>query len=518
MPLLWLGLSFVSGIYLASLLPQQSNNWGYALLSSLVFVFLEYKLIPLEKHVLRSSRIFKVPIGLLLIALYLGAWRFQRTLPDFTSEDLAYYHPMEDARIQGVIISYPQISQTSSTAIVRAEEITINGLRMKIIGKLELRLPPGFHLSFGDRLLLEGRLGSTVPKGSPVYTSYLARRTITTRMAYPQVKLLETGKGNPLTNSIYQIRSRARELLNTYLPARESSLLSGILLGIDWLIPRYLEDAYRATGTVHIIAISGFNITLIAWQIIHLFRRFFRPLAASVLAILAIIFYTFLVGADPAVVRAAVMGSLAIPAFFLSRRLIGIHSLTIAAAVMLAFNPFLLWDVGFQLSFLATLGLMVLADPLIGFITQRILSRWGEIKARNLQPLLILVIPTLAAQFAVSPVLFNLDRSILLYSLPANLLILPLQPLLMTISGLGVLIGLLVPPIGGVLLMLARPIAAFCNQAAIRFGLLPGAVLPAPALSQWISLIIVATLLVFASIMQIKGIGKPEPEHELCLN
>jgi competence protein ComEC len=514
MPLLWLGLSFVSGIFLASLLPQLSSYWGYVLLSSLVFVFLEIKFILAEKHGLRSSRVFKLPIGLLLIALSLGAWRFHTAQPEFSIEDLAFYQPVEDAQIQGVIVSYPQISQTSSTAIVRAEEITINGLRRKIQGKLELRLPPGFNLAYGDRLLLEGSLGSTVSKGSPVYSSYLARRTITTRMAYPQIKLLETGKGNPLTASIYQIRSRAWELLNTYLPAREASLLSGILLGIDWLIPRYLEDAYRATGTVHIIAISGFNITLIAWQIIHMFRRFFRPGAASVLAILAILFYTALVGADPAVVRAAVMGSLAIPAYFLGRRLIGIHSLTIAAAIMLAFNPFLLWDVGFQLSFLATLGLMVLADPLIRFLTQRISFKWGEAKARNMQPLLILVIPTLTAQFAVSPVLFNLDRSILLYSLPANLLILPLQPLLMTISGLGVLIGLLIPPIGGEVIMLARPIAAFCNQAAIRIGLLPGAVIPAPASSQWISLVIAAVVLALASILQIRGIGKPEPEHE----
>ncbi len=514
MPLLWLGLSFVTGISLSSALLQLSNIWRYSFLVALLVLFLEYQLIPKEKHSLKTNRIFKLPVGLLLIAFSLGAWRFQASQPNFTSEDLAYYQPVDDARIRGVIISYPQISQTSSTAIIRANEITINGQWRKIEGKLELRLPPGFHLAYGDRLLLEGGLDSTVSKNSAVYSSYLARRYIYTRMAYPQVKLLETDNGNPLTESIYQIRTRARELLNTYLPARESSLLSGILLGIDWLIPRYLEDAYRATGTVHIIAISGFNITLIAWQIIHLFRRFFRPVSAAVLAILAISFYTFLVGADPAVVRAAVMGSLAIPAYFLGRRLIGIHSLTFAAAVMLAFNPFLLWDVGFQLSFLATLGLMVLADPLIGFLTVRILKRWGEIKARNFQPLLILVIPTLAAQFAVSPVLFHLDRSILPYSLPANLMILPLQPLLMTISGLGVLIGLLSPPLGGLVLMLARPIAAFCNQAAMRIGMLPSAVLPAPASSQWISLIIVAIVLVFASILQIRGIGKPEPEHE----
>jgi len=514
MPLLWLGLSFITGIFVAALLPQVSIFWGYLLLVSFVITFLEIQFIPRENHPLRSSRIVKVPIGMLCIFLFLGAWRYQAAVPEFTSEDLAYYQPMKDAQIQGVIISYPEISQTSSTAIVRAEEITINGKENHIKGKLELRLPPGFHLAYGDQLVLIGDLKSTFSKGSSISSSYLARRMVYTRMDYPQLTQLENGRGSPLTTSLHEIRSRARKILETYLPARESSLLSGILLGIDWVIPGYLEDAYRSTGTIHIIAISGFNITLIAWQIIHLFRRFFRPVTASFLAIMAIVYYTILVGADPAVVRAAVMGSLAIPAYFLGRRVIGIHGLTIAAAIMLAFNPLLLWDIGFQLSFLATLALMVIADPVIGFLTKWIAKRWDEEKARNLQPFLILVIPTLAAQFAVSPVLLNLDRVFHVYSLPANLLILPWQPILMTVSGLGVLIGLLIPPLGGLVLMLARPIAAFCNQAAMRFALLPGAVRQAPEFSQRIALAVVAIALVFATIVQIRSIGKPEPERE----
>ena len=449
-----------------------------------------------------------------MLSFCLGGFRYQVAIPKFTDKDLAAYQPLDEARITGVIVSFPEISSGSSTAIVRAESIAVNGEEMPVGGKLELRLPGGFHLAYGDRLLLVGDLHPSAANDTPFHSSYLARRGIYSRMFYPKITWLASNQGNLWMNSIYQLRSHVRELLIRYLPVREASLLSGILLGIDWTIPRYLEDAYRATGTIHIIAISGFNITLIAWQIIHLFRKFFYPLPAAILAILAISFYTLLVGAEPSVIRAAVMGSLAIPAYFLGRRIIGIHSLTIAAAIMLAFNPLLLWDIGFQLSFLATLGLMTLADPALKFFTQWTTARWGELKANQLQPLLILVISTLSAQLAVSPVLLALNDELHIYSLPANLLILPLQPLIMMISGLGVLVGLLIPPLGGLVLSIIRPLAAFSNQTAIRVGLLPGAVIPAPEYSQALSLILVSVILVIASIVQVRTIGRPEPDVE----
>lgn len=514
MPLLWLGLSFIAGIGFASISSIMPILWMTGILVSIGCFFLEIKLIPKEKHLLRSSQIFQITAGLLMTSFCLGALRYQWAIPKFTEIDLATYQPLDEARITGVIVSFPEISSSSSSAIVRSESIMINGEETPVSGKLELRLPGGFHLAYGDRLLLVGNLRPSAAKDTQFHTSYLARRGVYSRVYYPKITWMESNQGNMWMNSIYQLRTRARELLVHYLPVREASLLSGILLGIDWTIPRYLEDAYRATGTIHIIAISGFNITLIAWQIIHLFRKFFYPLPAAILAILAISFYTLLVGAEPSVIRAAVMGSLAIPAYFLGRRIIGIHSLTIAAAIMLAFNPLLLWDIGFQLSFLATLGLMTLADPAIGFLTQWLTARWGEVKANQLQLLLILIIPTLAAQLSVSPVLLNLDGVFHLYSLPANLLILPLQPLIMIISGLGILSGLLIPPLGGLLLAIARPLAAFSNHTAIRFGLLPGAVIPAPDSAPKFALIIVAALLLVASILQIRQIGKPVPEYE----
>lgn len=504
----------MAGIFLSAALPLGAPAWALALIISASLTAIEIKAIPRSSHPLRSKTLFRLPAGLLLAALAFGGWRFQAAIPDFEPGSLAYYQPADNVIIKAIIISYPENSASATTAILQANEILVNNEPGTVNGKLELRLPAGFHLSYGDQLRLTGKLGSAIPKSGKIHDSYLGRRGVYSRMAYPQIETFAQGNGSAIMRRIYQIRAQAYHFLRENLPYQEAALLSGILLGIDWTMPRFLEDAYRATGTVHIIAISGFNITLIAWQIIHLFRRFLRPTPAALLAIAAITAYTVLVGAEPAVLRAAVMGSLAIPAYFLGRRVIGIHSLVLAATVMLLFNPFLLWDIGFQLSFLATTGLMVMADPLINLAADLVRRKFGEEKANRLQPLMLILIPTLAAQFAVSPVLFRLDAAIHPYALPANLLILPLQPLLMITSGLSVLAGLIFPALGAALIKLAWPMASFCNQMAIRIGLLPASVLPAPPSSQWVALTAVGIVLTAASVLQIRQISRPPDDEE----
>ena len=510
MPLFWLAICFTAGILFSADISGKPAFWILLACAFTLTAWIEVHFIPADKHPTRSNRLIRMPISLLLAAFALGGWRLQVAIPHFNENDLAYYQPAKEVTLNGVISSYPELSPSATRAIVEAQEIFINGQRIAVKGKLELRLPRGFALAYGDQLRLKGELRPAFSSGEPIFSSYLAQRRIFSRMSYPAVERISSGQGQKPTALTYQLRKRAYDLLSHSLPYRESSLLSGILLGIDWTIPKYLKDAYRATGTVHIIAISGFNITLIAWQVIRLFRMFFRPLMASILAIAAVIFYTLLVGADPAVVRAAVMGSLAIPAFFIGRRVIGIHSLSITAAVMLLINPFLLWDIGFRLSFLATLALMVLADPLTEWATAQIGRFKGEKAASQLQPLLMLLIPTLCAQFAVSPVLFQIDSAIQLYSLPANLLILPLQPLLMTLNGAGVLIGLLIPPLGSLLLNLSLPLATFCNEIALRFALLPKASLETPQAGSIISSIVVFFVLSYASMIQIRRVRHSE--------
>ena len=505
----------MAGIITSAYIPSFSTFWALLLLFGAALAIIEYKFIPSDSHPLRSRKLFALPFGFLLAAFAIGGWRYQAQVPKFTAEDLALYQPAKEVTITGTIITYPELSTTSSTAILRAEEININGEPVKVAGKLELRLPAGFHLSYGDQLRLTGDLRSVLAEGAPAHSSYLARRGIYSRMAFPQMVTIRRSGGSRFMSFIYSTRSLAYQFLQKEIPFQEASLLSGILLGIDWTIPRYLEDAYRATGTVHIIAISGFNISLIAWLVIRFFRRLFRPAQASFWALIAIVFYTIMVGAEPAVVRAAVMGSLAIPAYYFGRRVIGIHSLVFTASLMLLFNPTLLWDIGFQLSFLATLGLMTLVDPALAIIQKWISQRFSEEKAVQFQPILVLLISTLAAQFAVSPVLLSLDSAIHLYSLPSNLLILPMQPLLMALGGLSVLLGLVLPPLGVMLIKFTWPFAAFCNQTALRAGILPGAEIIAPPASPYLSLAIVVMLLISASIAQFRRLSQSEADRDM---
>ncbi len=509
MPLLWLGLCVIAGILVSAHYQFTWQLWAIPFFAGILLSIPEFYLSKKFAHPLLSRKIFAVPISLLLSAFALGGLRFQSVRPNPNIDDVAYYQPSESVSLVGTIISFPELSSISSTAIIEAELLSTQGIQRPVSGKVEMRLPAGFHLAYGERLLLSGPLKTTLGKGEPFYASYLARREINTRMPYPQIQTLGYGYGNPFVAFLYQLRNEAHDFLESQMPVRESALLSGILLGIDWGIPGYLEGAYRATGTVHIIAISGFNIALVTGLIIRLFRRFFKPLLAGFLALSAILFYTMLVGAEPSVVRAAIMGSLSLPAFYLGRRIIGLNSLTIAAAVMALLNPLVIWDLGFQLSFLATLGLMVLADPMINKAQEWVENRLSERASQTALPFIVLIISTLCAQLAVSPVVLELHPYLQPYSLAANLLILPLQPPLMALGGASVLLYFLMPSAGALLARLAWLLAAFCNQVALHFSKLHFAELALPQYSSKIALVLVLSVMVFATISNIRGLSRP---------
>ena len=509
MPLLWLGLAVIAGIFVSAQIQGFGGLWAFLFFSGLVLSFFEYYFSKKHIHPLLSKKLFSIPLGLIISAFALGGWRFQSIMPNPITTDLAYYQPVENALVTGCISSYPEISTQSSVAILEAETLSIQGRERSVSGKLELRLPGGFHLSYGDRLALEGPLKSVLSKGDPVYASYLARKGILSRMAYPQIITLGRGFGNPLVAFLYRARESAHEFITNQMPVQESSLLSGILLGIDQEIPGYLESAYRTTGTVHIIAISGFNIALITGLVIRFFRRIFKPVWAGILAVSAILFYTFLVGAEPSVVRAAIMGSLSIPAFYIGRRIIGVNSLTVAAAIMLLLNPLLLWDLGFQLSYLATLGLMVLADPVLKSIQNWMDGRFTEKANQTAMPFCVLLVSTLCAQFAVSPVVLGLSSDLLPYSLAANLIILPLQPPLMMIGGAAVLLYFLFPPMGALIARFAWVLAALSNQVVLHFAKLRFAEVKLPEISSWVAFGLVFAVMILSTIRTIKELAQP---------
>jgi len=509
MPLFWVCLAFISGIILSAFLSLPLWLWLLLFLVSCLCVFLEIRAVPRESHPLLSKAIFRIPFSLITAALAFGGWRFQTALPNITPQDLAWYASDESISITGRVVSFPEESNSSTVAILKAQSIQLAGRQQPVKGKLELRLPGGFNLSYGDLLRLEGPLDTILDAESPPYRSYLARRGIHTRMQYPQITTLGRNTGSPVMAGIYAVRERAQRFIYDQIPFPESALLSGILLGTDWNIPNYLEEAYRACGVLHIIAISGFNIALIAWFITRLSLRLFTPGKAGLAAIGAILLYTLLVGAEPAVVRAAIMGSLAIPAHYFGRRVIALHSLVIVAAAMLAGNPFLFWDISFQLSFLACLGLTTMVDPLLNWLDM-LMSNWFSENSRQWwSAILVLVVSTLTAQFCVSPVLFNLNPQFSLLTLPANLALVIIQPLLMAVGGSSVIVSFIVPVVGQWLAYAAWPLLAYCNKLALNFGMQSGAEFQLPSNFGKIASVVVAAALIGFTGLQVWNLANP---------
>ncbi len=513
MPLFWLCLSFTAGIFVAALCPLSAWAWLAAAAFFLAAAWFEIRFSNKSTHPLLSRPLFRIPFALLAVFFTIGGWRFQTALPNISPQDLNWYADGESQQVTGKIVSYPEESAGSTRAILQAVSIRQDNQDIPVSGELELRLPGGFHLAYGDVLLLEGPLDAVYDSVENANQSYLARRGILSRMSYPQMDTLSSGQGNPIMAFIYRLRTRAQTIIFTQLPYPESALLGGILLGTDWKIPDYLEEAYRSCGVLHIIAISGYNIALISNLIIRLMRRFLSPGKAGAAAILSIVFYTILVGAEPAVVRAAIMGSLTIPAHYFGRKTIPLHSLVLVAAIMLAGNPMLLWDIGFQLSFLACLGLISMADPILQWLGDHIENKFSSAARQWWQPIITLIVTTLIAQFSVSPVLLNLQPNISLHTLAANLALLPIQPAIMGLGGLAVISSLLLPPLGNLFFYAGWPFLAYNNLVALHFGFQPHGVIQTSPGIFWFSLAAVILSLSAFSIHQITRLIHPKAEQ-----
>jgi competence protein ComEC len=275
----------------------------------------------------------------------------------FTGADLASYNDSgEAAEVVGVAIKPPDHRDTHTQVVVRAEQVSFDGVTRPVEGRLLSYLPAGEEVNYGDRVRLWGQQQTPTEDEAFSYKDYLARQRIHSYMPFAAAKVLENGQGNPILAVVYAFKEKGLALIYSYLPDPEASLLAGIVLGVESGIPEGIDQAFKDTGTTHIIAISGFNITIVSGFIAILFSRLLGERRGAVAAVVAISIYTFLVGADAAVVRAAIIGGFSLFARQVGRRQHGLNSLAITAGLMAVFNPLVLWDVGLQLSFAATLG------------------------------------------------------------------------------------------------------------------------------------------------------------------
>lgn len=471
-PLLLVSIGFLSGLVLAQSVSLPVAVWlMLAAVVLLIGILWRFLTTSLDLTSLASQI---VSITIFGIFLFLGAARYQLAIPTYDAFDLAWYNDRDyDVRVTGWVTEPPDTRDTYANLRVRVTGLdTGEDKDLEVNGLLLVRVDPNEEYQYGDVLRLRGRLKTPAENEDFSYREYLAREGIYSIMTSDDVTRLPGREGNFFTRGLFALKTYALDTIYRLFPDPEASLLAGILLGLDNGLPEDLQQSFKDTGTSHIIAISGFNIAIIAGIFLSIFGRVFGQRRGAVFAGIGIIFYTLLVGADAAVVRAAVMGVTALFARHLGRRQDGLNTLFGVAALMTLFNPLYVQDVGFQLSFAATLGLILYAEPLSQFVARllAILKVTTETIEKISQPISDFFLLTLAAQITTIPIMAYHFNRLSVISFIANPFILPAQPAVMILGGLADMLGMIFEPLGQIVAYIAWPFVAYTIHAVELFG------------------------------------------------
>jgi competence protein ComEC len=485
-PFFWLSIIYTSGVLLADIFGFLVWVWITGLVLSLSAWMLACWL-PGTMGITHRLRSWtrsdqRFPLVLLAVIFFTGGWRFAAFEPSQTVQNAAYFNDRGTVQITGLVIQPPDIrdSHTNLTLSVNAllplGETPENFVPEKVSGKVLLQASSSREWAYGDRLQVTGKLSEPNEIGDFSYKDYLANKGIYSIMSYSRVEWVDPGHGKPLRSFIYKLRQNSFDTLHVIFPSPEADLLSGILLGRDQGMSRELQNAFQVTGMTHIIAISGFNITILAGLFSNVFTRLLGHRSGAFAAVIAISCYTLMVGADAAVVRAAIIGTLGVLGSLFGRRQNGLNSLGLAVLAMLFFDPRILWDIGFQLSVAATLGLILYTQPMESWFV-RTASKWiSEEKAQAwVGSISEIFLITLAAQLMTLPIMAYHFGEVSWLALIANPLVLPPQSLVMVLGGLALLAGLAIPGLGVFMAMVALPFTRYTTRMVSLISQFPGA-------------------------------------------
>lgn len=303
---------------------------------------------------------------------------------------------------------------------------------------------------------------------------------------------------NPLFFTASFVRQKVTGVFNAYLSPRLSGLLLGIVFGVREGIDKEFKRYLAQTGVLHVVAASGMNVSMLGGFLLT-FSLFFFPRHISLFVTsLGIVFYAFLSGLAPSILRATLMAIFSYVGLFWGRQNTAFVSLCLAAFLILFSDPIEISDIGFQLSFLSTLGIMLFTPIIELVLAQLRLPKSGGI----LQD----VSTTLSAQAGSLPVLVNAFSSYSLFSIVINPLLLWTIPYLMVFGGAAAVLSLLFPVLAVPFLYLCLPLLVFFEKTVFFFGeRFPAFSLPALPLIFWIGYYFV--VLAVALFVQNKKVG-----------
>ena len=501
MTLLILSSGWVAGTYLAA-------THDPPILALLLFLSASVLLVPLL-----SAWRLPVPVPPLLPMIVILAMIRVVLFGGSSGLELDGYHNLGPVQVDGIVVDDPESSGAMSRLRLRVHRVAVDGIwadesediLVTLTASQELaeyRDPPFFR--YGDSLLLIGQLEPPPEVEEFDYPGYLARQGVGSVMSFPEVTLVDyEGGGSVFRRWLYDSRRGLANSLKRTLPEPHAAFGQTLLLGLRDGLDADVVDAFRRTGTSHVLAISGLHIGVVlsaglslgAWTI---GRRRHLYLLAPLLLIWA---YALLAGMSPSVTRAAIMGSVYLFALLLGRPKSALPALGLAATVMVALNPSTMWMISFQLSFASVAGIALFADP--------IFDRVRTALERHLQPdgvthriassIAYLVAVGTAATVATAPLVAFYFREVPLVGIPTTVLLLPALPFVLVSQAATALVGLVSAALAETLGWLAWASTGYIVGVVDLVGKLPAQPVqtgPLAPVLVWLYYIVLCVLLV----------------------
>jgi competence protein ComEC len=363
--------------------------------------------------------------------------------------------------VLGTVCAEPDIRLKRTFLTVSADSLIRGSRALAVSGKIRLNIKtPTSRFNYQDRLRFSGFLNSPSPGRNPGafdYRRYLLIRdvhTLVTVAHSSQIELVRAGDFDPfLRNLIAPLRAYIIRTFERHLPREEAAVMRGFLIGDIRHLSQATIENFRDTGTLHVLAASGANVAYVVGTILILLRLFRLPRAHKYLiALAAIVIFSFLAYNQPSVVRASLMGIIGIVGMLLYRDIIPLNVIAFSALIILAVQPLYLLDIGFQLSYAAAFGLVICMPEV-----NRRLKNWKRPLLRLLKwPMLILAV-TLTAQLWVMPILLHNFHQAPLVSFLSNLIIVPLVGAATAV---------------GIVLIVVSPLVAFADVVGKLLSLL----------------------------------------------
>ncbi len=442
-PILWITAAFCVGALAEKFFHPSST---FVMIGSLVFLLM-------SGLTFRLNRVRFVFLLLTFVGLGMMRMESLQRLPKDHINDAAKFYRRHPAEIEGIIVSDVETrsffkgKKTVFTLAVKRIQAPWGWQRRS--GKILVQIFRPTDLQYGQLIHLRGKLHKPfefASKSRFSYRDYLARREIHLVLSIKKgepIQVLATDAGNPITTNSFKIRRRLQRILTDNLPSQSAGIMDALLLGNRYDISKGLKNIFVQTGTAHILAISGFNVGIVA-SLLFIFLKIVLPHRKGqyCLTILLLIFYAFLTGGQAPVIRSTIMAGIFLFSFLIEREADPINSWGMAAFFILMMNPGNIFDVGFQLSFVSVFFILVLYTPIMQWFSKR----WPQLEEHWIVHAIVQsTTVSFVASIGVMGLIAYYFNIVTPITLLANLVIIPLTSLNIVL-GVGLLLtGLLCP-------------------------------------------------------------------------